>query len=51
MQPQASDPSTPVLEPLETEAPRTDVVPSTDDGDHDPAAAPRAPGMAAEEDP
>ena len=35
MQPQASDPSTPVLEPLETEAPRTDVVPSTDDGDHD----------------
>ena len=35
MQTQASDPSTPVLEPLETEAPRTDVVPSTDDGDHD----------------
>ena len=35
MQPQASDPSTPVLEPLETAAPRTDVVPSTDDGDHD----------------
>ncbi len=35
MQPQASDPSTPVLEPLETEAPRTYVVPSTDDGDHD----------------
>ena len=35
MQPQASDPSTPVLEPLEAEAPLTGVVPSTDGGDHD----------------
>ena len=31
----SSGPSAPTLVPVETEAPRTDVTPSTDDGDHD----------------